>query len=393
MKSKFFLSLLILLSLFSFAQAVEFGGIITNSTGTSGEFENLGLDQSNSLGLWLKVPLNESGSNYIATEGSYKFTYEGAVPSVTKNQLDLDLFKGTFVLPMENNGSLRFDVGRITAFDITGYIFSQYTDGLQISFSNPNFSISLLGSYTGLLNAHSSTYYMTDEITKEYDETALYPLAPKFLITGLTAICPSLFANQSLLTEFYGFWDLEETGFNRIFATLGLNGPLTNNLYYILSSTLGFNNGLEDYQGVSNLTKFEISYYPNFLNSSFTYNAIFASGNSKDSKGLKAFVPFNQISPDVAGNYAYSGIFKTGLAATLQINTSCLITFGGDILAKADAENPEGIKMDGFQWTINGRFLITSDLEASVGVGHFAPVASSDSLADFFANILLVVSF
>lgn len=390
MKIKFFSFLSIFLVLVSFATALEFGGIISNSTGMSGEFENLGLDQSNSLGLWLKAPLNDSGSNYFATEGSYSFSYEGVEPSITKNQLDLGLFKGTFVLPLENNGSLRFDVGRITAFDSTGFIFSQYSDGLQVSFSNPNFSISFLGSYTGLLNAHSTTYYMTDEISKEYDETALYPLAPKFIITGLSAICPSLFANQSLLTEFFGFWDLEETGFNRIFATLGLNGPITNSIYYIFSSTLGYNKGLEKYNGASNMTKFEISYYPNFLNSSFTYSAIYASGNSK---GLKAFVPFNQISPDVSGNYAYSGIFKTGLAATFQFNPSFLLTFGTDIIAKSSVESTDKIKMDGFQWTINSRYLILSDLELSLGIGQFAPVASSDSLADFFANILLVVSF
>lgn len=381
-----FLIILLTTSIFS----IDFGGTIVNSSGITGEFDNLGLDQNDKATLWLKIPFDESQNTYLAAEGSYTFTYDGTIEQKT-NQIDLGMFKIGMLIPLSSSSKFRFDFGRVSGSDISGLVYSQYSDGLQFSLTSTNFSMSAIASYTGLLNAHTSTYYGFDYT---YDSEIVYPLAPKFVISGLTFSFPALFANQTLNAEAYGFWDIDDQNdfdYNRIYGTLGLNGGISGNLYYVLTSTFGYSFGNEAVEGLSNLTKLELSMYPTFLSSSFTVSAVYASGNSED--GLKAFIPFNKITADTSGNKVYSGLFKTGLTATLQPNKKFLLSAGADFLCNIQPDADESFAADGLQWTFNARWQIFSDLQLSLSTGQYVPVADSVSPDDFFANIRLVISF
>lgn len=377
--------LLILLFCLTSLWSIDFGGVFYNSTGVTGS-SPLGFDQEDTLTFWVKSPLNEAQTTNFAFEGSYNFSYDGSVEQVT-NKIDINLLKVDILLPL-NNLALNIDIGRIPCFDLTGVIFNQNIDGIQGSLQTDYAIFSAWAGYTGLLNAQSSTYYGIDY---EYDQSMLYTLAPKFVVTGINTFVPVLFANQSGFAEFLGCWNIDESNLQRMYLTIGANGPLVNSLYYVLSTTLGFNNGIEALQGVSNLTKLEMTYYSNFLASSITYNASFASGNSTD--GIKAFVPFNQISPDVSGNLAYSGIFKTGIATTLQPKNKFLISCGADFIFNTPSEIYSKFVIDGFQWNLNAYWQLFSDLQLSLGSGQYLPIGESTSTADFYANIKLILSF
>ena len=91
---KSLIAILILASLFSFAlYAFDFGGSFSNFTGLTLVKPSVGLDQDNSLTLWLRTPLGKNG--YFATEGGYTFSYDGSSKEIT-NQLDISLLKANW---------------------------------------------------------------------------------------------------------------------------------------------------------------------------------------------------------------------------------------------------------------------------------------------------------
>ncbi|NLM00459.1 MAG: hypothetical protein GX220_03270 [Treponema sp.] len=385
-----FIFLTVFIFLFANAFTLDYGGTLSNSTGIKGAFNALELDQNNKATLWLKSPFNESQNMYFAAEGSYKFSYTGGNNNIITNELELGLFKFSMILPMENNSRIRLDIGRISAFDTTSLIFAQSSDGAQFAISTPKFVCSVLASYTGLLSAHSYTYF---GYNYTYNNNILYPLAQKFFIVDALIKLPTLFAKQDLTAEFLGFFSGEKavSDYHRMYATLGLNGGIAKNLFYIFSTTFGFNTSNDPYKGFSNLSNFELSYYPSFMSSSFAWITTYASGNSDN--GLKRFMPFNKIAPDISGHKAYSGLFKTGFMATIQPITNFLLVAATDLFFISDPESGTSFGLDGFQWSFNARWQILSDIQLSLIAGQFLPLINSTSDADFFATLKLVISF
>ena len=152
------------------AGAFDFGGLLTNdSVIKTCSDDNFRLDQKNSASLWIKTPFSEDGQNYFIAEALYNFERDFDTDSPT-NALDFDLFKLAFA-KKAGAGSLGLNAGRFRYSDLSGTIFSQTADGLELSYKSPSLQVSLYGSYTGLLNFHnvkmiSSGDYSTLAMTK-----------------------------------------------------------------------------------------------------------------------------------------------------------------------------------------------------------------------------------
>lgn len=377
---KSLIAILILASLFSFAlYAFDFGGSFSNFTGLTLVKPSVGLDQDNSLTLWLRTPLGKNG--YFATEGGYTFSYDGSSKEIT-NQLDISLLKANWTFNT-NAGKVTLDVGRFISSDCTGVIFNQNSDGFLASFNSDNFSLFGLASYTGLLNAHGTSYYYDNT---SIDYTKLYPLSPKYLIAGLAATFPFLFAEQSLTSEVWAFIDVNgnPAPYNRIMATLSLNGNITSSLFYTFSDTVCYDSLISDL-AMANLT-----YFMDKLNSSVNLSFALATGSNSDpQKKIGGFTPFDLITCDAAGTKAYDGIIKIGLSGTCQPTAKFLLSGGFDYLMSYD----DKYKTDGVQWSATALWQLFSDMELSLTASHFIPLAESTSSTYFQAQAGIVISF
>ncbi|MBO4319398.1 MAG: hypothetical protein J5857_02905 [Treponema sp.] len=350
--------------------AVDFGGEIENNTKLSTRnFETWGLSQQDGLTAWLKVPFNESGNLYLATEGTLFLNC--SIPNLSnasKGNVDflvnIGLFKLGGVFNIGDN-LLQLNLGRFYLTDVTGLVLSQTADGVQGVFTSDFFKASIYGAYTGFTNARFGS--INDNPSKSTyvpDYKKVYSFNSPYIVTGATFSAPYLFANQTVGAEVYGMFGTpglrgNNSGYNRTYLTLFMNGPIVKSLYYTLTTTLGFNNG------VSNLTVGTLSYYPDFKSSSVSLNASYASG---ETGSIKAFRSFSSNTATYASNSPeYSNLLKVGLRGSIKPIDSLYTTLGSDIVF--DAGNDTGFR--GIQWDATARYQVFMDLQVSLTAKQF----------------------
>lgn len=389
-KHKFLLIALCLLTIPTFA--LDFGGYLTNksaleSYGDDNEFK---LDQQNSVSLWLRQNFNKSGENYFAVQGSYNFEADLEEDDYI-NALDLELFKVSSSINSKNS-KLTFDIGRFYFSDLSGIIFSQNADGVKIAFENSWIQTSLYASYTGLLNAitteiittPASSFLMNKEmlplenssIAFNEDDSKIYDLAQKYVFGAFNFALPNLFLNQSIYLEFLESYRLEsdEKDFNRMYATLYLDGPIYSSLFYNASTTFG----ISTYDGetdVSNLSSVSVKYY--LKNASFGASAIYASGNQGS---LSTFSGFTKITSTYSlQNFLYSGIIKAGINANFKPISVLLLSCDCDAIFNAAAGNDfDEIEYYAFQYSFGALWQVKSDFKLGFTGCQFFDKENSD---------------
>ena len=349
--------------------AVDFGGSLDNNTKLgSSDFSRWELAQQDSLTAWLKVPFNSDGSLYLATEGNLYFNYNkmdlsNPSSSTTDLLLDLGLFKLGGVFKLGEN-LLQLNLGRFYTSDVTGVILSQTADGVQCAFTSSVFKASVYAAYTGLTNAMFGVINDGPDSTFTPDTTKLYCFNSPYFVAGATVSAPNLFANQTLGLEFYGMFGMQgpngsNSGYNRMYLTFFMNGPIVKNIFYTLTSSLGFNGG------ISNLSAATLTYYPNFKSASIALNALFASG---ESGSLKAFEGFTSNVATYAYSLPeYSSLVKIGLRGSIKPIESLYTTVGSDIVI--DTGSDSGFR--GIQWDAGLKYQIFTDLQAGLTVKQF----------------------
>ena len=77
----------------------------------------------------------------------------------------------------------------------------------------------------------------------------------------MTVSFPNLFARQTVAAQFIGAFRLEKELFNRMYATISVNGPVVDSLYYNASSTFGFTKFHTNGTEIANLSKINLDYY------------------------------------------------------------------------------------------------------------------------------------
>lgn len=339
------------------------GNLTTNSMLTIYEDKSSFFENSENLSIWLKFPLNKTYTSFFACEGFYDFSLKAAEGQevVIGNTLDIPLFKFTFNFGSEKTKST-LNLGRFGITDTTGFVLNQTIDGIFARFISEKTDFSLFAGYTGLLNALNSNFFDCPYIA----EGNLYALSPSYFISSVSAKF-NVFNTQFINTEFVASVDFNKLDYHKMYATLSLNGAISQKLYYILQSTLGMSlksDGTEDLR-IANLSKIDITSYFNFLSSSLTLHGVYASAASES---LDAFKPITEIQSTFSGKY-YSSLLKAGLLYTFKPAAPLFVSLSSDGVCSFNSDST--LIFDGIQWALESKWQIVSDIYLSVAGQQF----------------------
>jgi hypothetical protein len=340
----------------STAAAVDFGGAFDNDSkfrgNTASDFK---CDQKDTVSAWIRTPFDNDGNTYFAAEALYQYENDFAAETKT-NVIDVDLFKFGWS-KMSGANKISLSAGRFSSFDLSGVVFNQAADGILFRYEMPRFAVSAYGGYTGLLNAQMVTILTPAGETFEIDSGKAYVCAAKYGIASLSITLPYIVANQTISAQFFGTFRLEDTSYNRMYGTLGLNGSIIPSLFYTITSTLG----MTSYDGasydLSNLTTVSVTLYPS-KTISFGLNGVYASGEQGPFKAFTGFT--SETASNALDEPQYTGIAEFGLSATVKPVKNVLAGASADIVFDA----LDSVEYDGFQYKVNASWQIVSDVQA-----------------------------
>ena len=360
----------------------EWGLSLVNSTEFKGqEFDSLKLNQNDSLSLWTKIPFNKSNSSYLVGDVSYHFKYEdaGNNPVGLQNIVNLNMFKFVSELSFNNVNKMFIMAGRFPIVDSSRKVFAQSSDGLYLKYAGVFTNISLYGGYTGLLNSKEVTVLTPSETKYKEASNDFYTLAPKYVPVSVMFNFPSLFANQQLNIQGWGFLDLNGDDFNRYYANIELDGYLAKGLNYSLSSVFGTVN----FENLMNCSELTIKY---FVSEPFALqcSALYASGKNEI---FDAFTGVTSNSVILAyENTECSNLFKAELGAVVSVLQKCLISAKGAYVADFTEESMD---YRGIQWESNIIWNIFDDVQLSASMGQFYGQDSKDNQTRMSVNLNL----
>ncbi|MEE1059831.1 MAG: hypothetical protein U0K92_10715 [Treponema sp.] len=360
----------------------EWGLSLVNSTEFKGqEFDSLKLNQNDSLSLWTKIPFNKSNSSYLVGDVSYHFKYEdaGNNPVGFQNIVNLNMFKFVSELSFNNVNKMFIMAGRFPIVDSSRKVFAQSSDGLYLKYAGVFTNISLYGGYTGLLNSKEVTVLTPSETKYKEASNDFYTLAPKYVPVSVMFNFPSLFANQQLNIQGWGFLDLNGDDFNRYYANIELDGYLAKGLHYSLSSVFGTVN----FENLMNCSELTIKY---FVSEPFALqcSALYASGKNEI---FDAFTGVTSNSVILAyENTECSNLFKAELGAVVSVLQKCLISAKGAYVADFTEESMD---YRGIQWESNIIWNIFDDVQLSASMGQFYGQDSKDNQTRMSVNLNL----
>ena len=347
--------------------AFDWGGKLNSTTKYQGDkFNSLFWYESAGVHLWFTSPI---GSKlYFGTDASYEFRYDQKGGTV-KNIVDINLFKLSGTFHPNQKDTFEFGAGRFSVNDATGIIFNQTSDGIYAKYSWPVCSVSLYGGTTRLLNSHDVVILrrFSDTTVKSEHASFVYVLGPSYIPLGLSLYFPSLFLNQDITLEQWGFIDYSGDGYNRFYTTLMFSGPVLNNLFYAASTTLSMAN-TASFPNLSNLSKLTLSFYP-AEKASIGFSGVYASGDHG------AVSPFRGFTSQTAVSASETAGFGTEYESKLKTEISGTYTFLSRVYVGASAAAvfacPNTFSYNGFQWRIDAIWNIFHDLQLSSAIYQY----------------------
>ncbi len=237
--------------------SLEWGGVFTNNSSVNtGDLKQYGVDQSDSLFLWLSCPVTKDNRISFIVESMYRFNYLlTSDKSLVLNDIDIDLCKlqGDYIL---GPGLLSFSAGRFYVHDLTSVLLAQLIDGGEVSYDMDWFVADFVCAYTGLLNCISVKMLNEDGISAPRTNN-IYSLNFPYLILKLNLGFPIIFGNQSVAVEGLALYDFSNAKKNRYYADVALSGPITNKFFYKVASSFG----TFDFDKVMNYTSVDFYFY------------------------------------------------------------------------------------------------------------------------------------
>ena len=350
--------------------AFEWGGVIKDDTGiTTPDFKDITFKQSNSLSLWFKAPV---GNRFKLTgEGLYKYNLSVNKSSTDfVNILDLSLFKLDGKIDA-GNGLLSLTAGRFSVADATGAVIAQTSDGINVTYALDTVKLGAYAGYTGLLNGLNVAMATAPE-----KNLKLYNPAYAYAPLGLTVELPSLFLNQNITLQGYALLDCGSNKSSMYYGNIVFAGPITNSVYYNLSTSLGSVN----FKSFMNYTGFTLYVFPS---EEIALNAGVDFG-SADQGSMAAFTSASAKSGDVSGKIVPRISFAYGTdVMCLELGAKYNIAYD---TAKA--------KYAGAGADINAGFVynIFSDLQIGLNITSFID-ATEAKQNNFTANLNIALAF
>jgi hypothetical protein len=340
---------------------LDFGGKINSTTKYQGnEFSALKWYESAAAHLWISSLFNKELKLKFSADGSYEFRYDERDNSY-KNIVDLNLLKISGTLQAGRYNTMQLAAGRFFVTDITGIIFSQVSDGGYVKFVTPTVEFSIYGGGTGMLNAHDVTILTPQGTVYNPDYKSVYVPAPSYLPFGISIACPSLFLNQTLAAEGWGFIDFSSDKYSRWYSTLALSGPLSGKVFYSLMTTAGS----ENLKTLSGLSKASLTFYP-ASGASIGFAGVYASGNNGFLTSFKGFT--SQTADFALDEPDYTGMIKASMSASYTIMSRvCLVAEGGCVFVCPE----DTVSYDGCQADLSAVWNIFYDLQLSAGARQY----------------------
>ncbi|MCR4940354.1 MAG: hypothetical protein K5930_09660 [Treponemataceae bacterium] len=372
--------------------AFDLGGQLDTSISMGGRqwfTDNFGgvIGATERASVWFRTPLPfgtlslEGGWNLNVSYGFvWPLTLFDAQVFNFLNTLDLRLAKYNFAI---NIGSLAmdFNVGRFPLSDSTGLIFNQNIDALYVSLPFSLFTVSAGAGYTGLLNAKTSGVY---GIPVDIPADSFYVFAPGYVAVLSRITAPSLIAGQTFDADVNLFINCNTTESSdsrtRFYATVGAHGPIIPLLYYNASFCFGYAMGPEQKLGV--LGNAGLSFYPNFLSSTISFNTLFVT---------KDFLPFTDIPLSVDGMIGCSNVLKLALAFSMKPVDKWLANTEVSLFYSS-VDEVSSFVLNELQANLNVKFQWFSDFCLSASGGVVIPV-SDTSVSFFTASVRAQLSF
>ncbi len=349
--------------------AFEWGGILKNDTGISTpDFKDITFKQSNALSLWFRAPFGDSGFS-LTGEGLYKYNFTASKAAKNfVNIADITLFKLAGKINA-GSGDLTLNAGRFSVSDATGAVFAQSSDGLSLLYSLPVVKLGLYAGYTGLLNGLNVSMTSAPEKNNK-----VYNLAYPYVPLGLTIDLPSLFLNQNLTIQGYALFDCGSAKTNLYYANLVLAGPVTNSVFYNISTSLGSAN----FKNFMNYTGFTLYIFPS---QQISLNAGLDYGSAQNGK-LAAFTSASFKGAEAAGNIIPRLGFTYGTdALCIDAAAKFLMAWDGGKYAASGTELNAGLV-----------YNIFSDLQLGFSANAFLD-ATKAKANRYSANLNLSLAF
>lgn len=351
---------------------VEWGGRISNDTSFMGKADSLKLKQSDSASLWMNVPLNKKNSAYIAAEAYYKFAYDDTetADKEVENIFNCNLLKLSAGWMAGNGNMLSFSAGRFPVSDLTGIIFNQPADGINLKVSSQAVDFNVFAGYTGLLNAKDVTVLTADDTDYEESDNDFYTLAPKYLPFGISFAFPSVFGNQHIALEGWGFVDLNGDDYSRYYALLGLDGYLLSNLSYNIQTVFG----TENFDNLMNFSSLSFDLNP-AGNAGIKLYGTYASGEQGALSSFNGFTSMTAVAVRFA-DLQYSSMITGGLQLSNVFAGIMYASLGGAVIFECPDSSAEYF---GVQLNADVLWNVFYDIQLGVSAAQFIGDDSDNS--------------
>ncbi len=356
----------------------DFGGSLYNNSSAKniqGE-SDLKAEQQNELSLWISVPFDNESSSKILGSVKYQFDKDwGINENNTTNYADLDTL---YFQQTHDDTVLR--AGRYRISDLTGIILSQSIDGGGVDYDGDIYKLFVNAGYTGLLNRHFNSILDGNGIAYIEDTDKIYEAAEKYGLINARITLPFVFMEQTVDVENTFVTLLDDTDFLRDYFTASLSGALARNIYYNLSSTVGYfkygsdKNSSEDRDSeFSNLTRLNVTYFGNFKNCALSLDGVYASGEQGSLKGFKGFSSQTAVNWNRSGS-EYHSLAKFGLTASMKPADNMLAMAG----ANAVFDAKEDVEYAGFEYSASFNWQILSDVSFGADVTQYFDSDNTD---------------
>nr|WP_303932984.1 hypothetical protein [Treponema denticola] len=359
-----FLFLIIALNLSAF----EGGGMLKTGLGIDLGKNKTNLSHFDSLSLWAKQNLDKEGNYNFAIQSSYLFNLKKPIKPDGKLDLDhivnLDMLKFSFLVPIGND-SLTIDAGRYNISDITAVILNQNIDGVYIAYKKTNFATYFNLGYTGLLNSYVNPINAAGIASISKKRTKIYNLAPSFVHMSALFHVPFQSLRHAVDFDLNSFIATENPKTTNNYASISVNGPIVNRLFYLTSVSTSVLTRVKRKPGIGFFLAGELDYYFEKYSSKLGLKAQFFSGGKT---GFKSFTLSNVSKVTFMES---TDLFKISLDGSIKPVKDLFLSTEAAVMAHA-ATQPKGrSNFAGFEWDVSANYTILQDISISTDLGMF----------------------
>ena len=220
--------------------ALSWNGVLDNNTYlvSNKDFSQINLQQSNGVHLSVNVPFNPAGTMKFVAEGSFKYKFSTAIPQSESNfkmiaDCDLLKFSGKWNV---GKGIVNLDLGRFLISDISGYVFSQKSDGISFSYDALKYKIGAYAGYTGFQNQLNVSMHNSSVV----ENANFYALTAGYIPVMVNLTYKTLFETNTIGLQGEAFIPVNgDDKAKYAYGTLMMNGPLGVFGAYTFKGTVG----------------------------------------------------------------------------------------------------------------------------------------------------------